>query len=186
MNLHLFPMIDRKQSKTKVRSITTTTSSKWWALHFYFENSFNGSLSCLTTHPGPTFRVLAVFVSVIFQRYMSWSVGPSVWWSHPAALAEVRIMFPAPCVAAETVFFGSYSALLPNTADWVDAEKLHFDFICPERSTFQDFNLSLARVKTLWYDAVSGDCGLWWIIYSFLHLVCCFSVAPRCQANEVE
>lgn len=134
MNLHLFWLIDGKQSKTTVRSITTTTSSKWRALHFYFENLFNWSLSWLTTHPRPMFRVLAVLVSVFFQRYVSWSIGPSVWWSHPLALAEVSIMFPAPCLAVETVFFGSYSALLPNTADWVDAEKLSFDFICPECS----------------------------------------------------
>lgn len=146
----------------------------------------------------PTFRVLAVFVSVIFQRYMSWPVGPSVWWGHPAALAEVRIMFPAPCVAVETVFFGSYSALLPNTADWVDAEKLSVQPI--KISTYHRVKdcYMMLLVETVAFGELYTVLIQWikdfpkpWTMKRktkrpFLHLVCCFSVAPRCQANEVE
>lgn len=76
-----------------------------------------------------------------------------------------------------------------------------------ERSTYQDFNVSQARVKhcdmmllveTVAFGELYTVLIQWikdfpkpWTMKRktkrpFLHLVCCFSVVPRCQANEVE
>lgn len=146
MNLHLFWMIDRKRSKTKVRSITTTTSSKWWALHFYFENPFNGSLSCLTT---------------VRLCYL-----PTV---HVVARWTLSVVRSSCSFSRSTYNVSSSMRGCRNSVLWVilsSASKHSRLSWCwkAERSTYQDFNLS--QGERLWYDAVSGDCGLWWIIYS--------------------